>query len=313
MNWIARYVAQVKSYLPEENRDDVAEEINSLLEEKFSDRGEALGRDLNEEEVFALLREFGPPLKVASAYRDSGPLISETLFPLYMLVIRYMVVILVAIWAVSLVMYFITGERDAWPNVELSDLFDMGLFYFGAITLGFHLTDRYLTNANYLANWDPAQLPRHDAERESLFTIVLTVFFMLAWFIVLSQVNVVHSFDELMGASNNRFTTFILWLKIQVILCLPAYIWLMFRPYWSVGKRLLIIFCDLAIIVGAVICLQIDGVLFEARMAEVMPWWESSLGLATASTILITLWGVGAGWDLISNAFKIRRELKSSH
>lgn len=37
MNWLARYVTQVKCDLPLGNRDDIAAEINSLLQERQAD------------------------------------------------------------------------------------------------------------------------------------------------------------------------------------------------------------------------------------------------------------------------------------
>ena len=308
MSWIARYVAQVKSYLPAQDRDDVAAEINSLLEEKIADREEELQRDLDEQETFKLLREFGHPLRVATAYRNNGVLISSTLFPIYLLALRYLVVILVAVYAASLLAFYVTGNHDLWPGFSLGDLFDMGMFYFGAITLGFHVTDRVLQKHDWLADWNPRELPRAEAERESLFMVVFMIIMILAWFRLLSYIPIDHNLDELLGKNANRLATFILWLKIQAVLCLPAYIWLLVRPQWTSGKRLLIIASNLVVIVGGAICLSIDKISFVNAMETLFPEWESSLGIGNVSTLIISIWMFAITLDSANHLLKIWRE-----
>lgn len=310
MNWIPRYVAQVKSYLPGKDRDDVAEELTSLLEEKIADREDSLGRPLDQQETFTLLQEFGHPLKVASAYRASGPLISEALFPLYVVCIRYLVIIQVALYAVSLLAFYVSGQRDLWPHFSLVDLFNMGMFYFGAITLGFHITDRYLEKKDFLSRWNPRELPREDAERVSLFTTVTLLIIILAWFRLLSYIPVDHTLDELLGRTDNRFTTFVLWLKLQAILCVPIYVWLLLRPYWSNGKRLLIIASDLLVATGIIICLSIDSASFARQVAQRIPEWDSSVGVGTLSTVILSFWMLGVIWDIADHGVKIWRSLR---
>lgn len=307
MNWIARYVAQVKAYLPGSNRDDVAEELSSLLEERVSDQEAELGRELNQAETFTLLREFGHPLKVASAYQGFGPLISEALFPMYILVIRYLVIILVAAFAVSWIAFYISGERNLWPMMSLGDLLDIGTFYFGAITIGFHLTGRFILRKDFLANWNPAGLPKAEAQRESIFVTATVILFIVLWLRILSFIPVEHSLDELLGRNGNRFTTFVLWLKLQALICLPAYIWLLIKPYWSNGKRLIIIASDLVIIVGALICVSIGNEVFAAWIVEALPQFESAAGFARASGFILYVWILAIGWDMVSHINRIWR------
>ena len=308
MNWTARYVAQVKSYLPSKDRDDVAEEIQSLLEDKISDREEELQRNLNEQETFALLRDFGHPLKVASAYRNNGVLISEELFPIYLLVLRYLVIVLAALYAVSFFASYVNGSRDLWPGVGLGDLVDMGTFYFGAITLVFHLTDRALQKRDFLANWNPNKLPSEKAETESLFTIVVTFIVILIWFKALNLVPVEHTIDELFGNTNNRLATFVLWLKLQAIVTLPAYIWLLVRPHWTPGKRALIVIANLAVVAGGAVALSIDSAQFVNVLAETFPNANVTIERVNVSTWIIGGW---AGACLLGVVYDIRKILRT--
>ena len=98
MNWLERYVVEVKRYLPRNSRDDVGEELYSLLSEKVEEREEQLERSLNEEENLELLKELGHPLSMASAYRSGRSLVSEQLFPLYSLVIKYFLLTLLTVY-----------------------------------------------------------------------------------------------------------------------------------------------------------------------------------------------------------------------
>ena len=99
MNWLERYVVEVKRYLPRNSRDDVGEELFSLLSEKVEEREEQLDRSLNEEENLELLKELGHPLSMASAYRSGRSLVSEQLFPLYSLVIKYFLLTLLTVYS----------------------------------------------------------------------------------------------------------------------------------------------------------------------------------------------------------------------
>lgn len=310
MNWTARYVAQVKSYLPAKDRDDVAEEIRSLLEDKILDREEELQRSLNEQETFALLKDFGHPLKVATAYRNNGVLISEELFPIYLLVLRYLVITLAALFAVSFAVSYVTENNSSWPGIGLGDLVNMGVFYFGLITLGFHLTDKALQKRDFLANWNPGKLPDENAETESLFSIVITLIIVLVWLKLLTLVPVEHTLDELFGRNDNRLATFVLWLKLQATATIPVYIWLLLHPQWTTGKRVMIIIADLAVVVGGAICLTIDGAQFVNVLAETFPNWNPSIEKVTVTTWIIGGWVAAVALGIANEIRKILRNPK---
>ena len=308
MNWIGRYVAQIRLFLPESNRSDVAEEIASLLHEQVEDRERQLGRKLEQQEMLELLKSFGHPFKVAAAYRGGGSLISESLFPLYALVIRYLVIILLALYAVSVAGYYLSGREEAWLQFSIGDFPDIGLFYFALTTIGFHLADRYLQTRDWLVDWDPQRLPAENARREPLFSSAVAVFFLLAWLVILSQVPVAHSVDVLLGEGDNRLYTFVLWLKLQVLITLPVYIWLMFQPHWTTVKHLLIMIADSVVIVGALICLSIDGDAFSRVMTQIAPDFQPSISAAVLTNWILGLWILVLAWDVVTCALKIRQE-----
>jgi hypothetical protein len=98
-------------------------------------------------------------------------------------------------------------------------------------------------------------------------------------------------------------------LKLQALFCLPPYIGLLARPYWSTGRRLLIIISDLAVVAGIVICLSIDDTAFVARLTEWVPAWENFDQLAGTSAIVLYVFLAAIAWDIADHGNKIRREM----
>ena len=69
MELIDRYVYDVGRYLPRKNRADIQAELRSLLMDTLESRVKG---EPSEEDVVALLKEFGPPEKVAASYWPEG-------------------------------------------------------------------------------------------------------------------------------------------------------------------------------------------------------------------------------------------------
>ena len=133
MNWLDRYIESVKRYLPERSRDDIGDELRSVLEEKMDDAKEASGGTLEAADELRILKEFGHPLKVASSYQEQQVLISEPLFPIYKTVIKYLLLILGTVYIASIVV-----EAAGWVEDVNIGLETIGLWYFAIITLSFY-------------------------------------------------------------------------------------------------------------------------------------------------------------------------------
>ena len=146
MNWLDRYIESVKRYLPERSRDDIGDELRSVLEEKMDDAKEASGGTLEAADELRILKEFGHPLKVASSYQEQQVLISEQLFPIYKTVIKYLLLILGTVYIASIVV-----EATGWVEDVNIGLETIGLWYFAIITLSFYLMDDYLRKVDFFA------------------------------------------------------------------------------------------------------------------------------------------------------------------
>ncbi len=69
MELIDRYVYEVGRHLPRKDRSDIQVELQSTLVDTLEDRVEG---DPSQEDVVALLKEFGSPQKVAASYWPQG-------------------------------------------------------------------------------------------------------------------------------------------------------------------------------------------------------------------------------------------------
>ena len=70
MNWVERYVNAVKMALPRSLREDVGDELYTLVEQKVVAAEEQQGASLSEETLIDLLRSHGHPLVVAAGHQQ---------------------------------------------------------------------------------------------------------------------------------------------------------------------------------------------------------------------------------------------------
>lgn len=88
MNLIDRYINQVGENLPEKDREDIKAEIRSIIEDTLENRCQSENRPVDEAITVEVLRGFGSPQKMASAYLAPRYLIGPCLFPTFLMVIK---------------------------------------------------------------------------------------------------------------------------------------------------------------------------------------------------------------------------------
>jgi len=97
MNLVDRYVNEVGRRLPRKQREDVKMELRSTLEDSLEDRVDG---EPSEEDVEAVLIEFGSPEKVAASYQPSGQyLVGPDMFPFFKIVIGAVLLAVSINWA----------------------------------------------------------------------------------------------------------------------------------------------------------------------------------------------------------------------
>ncbi|MEH6947459.1 hypothetical protein V7068_10365 [Bacillus sp. JJ634] len=115
MNLIDIYIQEVTRRLPEKNREDIALELRSTIEDMLSD-------DYSEEEVKEVLEKMGNPATLASGYRDQPMhLIGPRYFDVYVTLLKMILPIAAVISLISMIAtYFMNyGGEEAVINVVL--------------------------------------------------------------------------------------------------------------------------------------------------------------------------------------------------
>jgi hypothetical protein len=82
MNLVVRYIEAIKNELPAQNREDIAKELQSTIEDELEALEGEKGR-LSNAQIAAFLEQRGHPVQVASHYWTRRSLVNEHVYPLY--------------------------------------------------------------------------------------------------------------------------------------------------------------------------------------------------------------------------------------
>ncbi len=164
MDLIERYMSAVKLLLPKEQQDDILAELSEDLRSQIEDREAGLGRELNEDEVAAIIKKRGLPIMVASSYLPPQYLIGPMWFPMYRFVLK-MVMLWVQVPVLALivapVIYFTSPNPTSALRGFVGQLPSVAITTFGIITFIFVCVERFQFGAlkKSLEDWDPRKLP----------------------------------------------------------------------------------------------------------------------------------------------------------
>ncbi|MEI4831333.1 hypothetical protein WAX78_18060 [Bacillus sp. FJAT-53711] len=145
MNLIDIYIQEVTRRLPEKNREDIALELRSTIEDMLPD-------DYSEEDVKAVLEKLGNPVTMANGYRDwPMHLIGQRYFDVYVTLLKMILPIAAVISLISVIAtYFIgySGEQAVISIVfsligkGIGSIIEVGIHVFFWLTLVFAIVER---------------------------------------------------------------------------------------------------------------------------------------------------------------------------
>lgn len=145
MNLTEIYIQEVTRRLPEKNREDIALELRSTIEDMLPD-------DYNEHDVKEVLEKLGNPAALASGYRDQPMhLIGPRYFDVYLSLLKMIIPIAAVIAVISMIAeYFIRfGGEEAVLNVVLNlmgegiwRIIEVGIHVFFWLTVVFVILER---------------------------------------------------------------------------------------------------------------------------------------------------------------------------
>lgn len=163
MELIDRYVYAVTQKLPQEQREDIAEELRGLIEDMLEEK---VGTDnISNNDVEEVLIELGNPRKLADKYRGvKRYLIGPEIFDKYLLVLKIILIVVAAANGIGFVIQTIIEPYNVleyFVEMIVSLVTEIPMA-FGWTTFGFVMADLYggLQQKDAMdKEWTPTSLP----------------------------------------------------------------------------------------------------------------------------------------------------------
>ena len=203
MELLDRYLQDVKIYLPARREDVIIDELRANMESQIEDKESELGRPLTQGEMEDLLRKMGSPVLVASRYQPQQYLIGPALFPLYLYVLRVVVLWALIVYSIVIVVVLPLTSPDH-SDIAASLLRTPGILINVAawVTLVFVAFEFFMARypekcpslAGLTDNWNPSSLPplekvnvsgRKPRSFTQAFAEVVVGFLLIAWLLLI--------------------------------------------------------------------------------------------------------------------------------
>jgi hypothetical protein len=181
MELLDRYLQAVRFWLPKAQQQDIIAELSEDLRSQIEDRETELGRPLNDAELEVILRRCGAPIVVASRYRPQAQLIGPALFPIYVFVLKVVLLwILLPVFVVIVGPAMIVPAANRWAAFfETWGTMSSALFVAAAvITLIFAVLERTQAELHLFDKWSLRSLPpapkteRQPSRTETIFELI---------------------------------------------------------------------------------------------------------------------------------------------
>lgn len=243
MELIDRYVKEVGRHLPRNKRGDIQAELRSTLVDTLEARVQ--GEPTEQDEV-ELLKEFGPPQKVAASYWPEGQyLVGPKLYPLFRMVVGITLTVFVIVQLVLLGVSVVFSQ-EVISLVSVGEIFGQlissAFTAFGIIVIVFAVLQRFDVKPETSQEWDPLHLPAVEVEDPiRRGGIVAEITFSLVVIAILlflpDKIGVVISpGTELI--LNPVIREYIPWIILAILLSIALDVVLLWRGRWETGTRL---------------------------------------------------------------------------
>lgn len=262
MKIIDLYLEEIRHRLPPRNREDILNEIHSTLMDMIEDRNPNPDQEPGEEAVKAVLKSFGSPRKVALQYGARNYLIGPRFFPLYLLILRIVLIIVAALNILGVIVALI-GQSGFDAGVFtlaaqiLGDLFSSLFAAFGIVTLSFAGIERTTPKeweVDLDKDWQPEHLLKQEnqervklAELAVNITMNLILIALINFF--LDRIGLYYLADSgwrSVPIISDAFQRYIPWITAYSILDIALNLYLIRQEYWdtisSIAKIVLNVF-----------------------------------------------------------------------
>ncbi|MDF2905806.1 MAG: hypothetical protein K0R34_1127 [Herbinix sp.] len=160
---INRYVYQVTKHLNPMNKNDIENELRTLISDMLEARTH--GNTATKEDILAVLRELGNPSELAEKYRDTSRyLISPEIFPLYLFVLKIVIGATLFGMCIATVLELITSNSHIWYSYLgnwIGEMIGSVGMAFASITILFAILEWKGVNLKeFIPGWEVEELPQ---------------------------------------------------------------------------------------------------------------------------------------------------------
>lgn len=271
MSLIDKYIAEIGKHLPRKQRADIQAEIRSTLEDMLEERKQAEG-SADDALIMALLKEYGSPREVAESYVGPRYLIGPRVFPIFELVTKIVVAVLLAVslagLGISLSKSSLAGP-EFLKTVGESALGLLGglITAFGNIVLVFAILERVLPAKEFEEEeeWNPAALASEpDPDRVKFGERIFEIFFIVLFLVLFNLYPGVIGFGFFTDGEwifispilTEAFFSYLPWINLLLLLQLAFSVYLLRQGVWNTASRIVNIILELGSIALAVMMLR---------------------------------------------------------
>jgi hypothetical protein len=249
MKYINLYLQEIERRLPTLNRADILKEIRSTLLDMIEDRKPDPNQAADEDTIKAVLSEFGSPRKVAQRYSKHNYLIGPSLFPIYLQVLKVVLIVVAALNLLGLIVA-IVNQSGIGPNMIeaianiIAGLFSSLFTAFGIVTLSFAGIERTTPDTwkvKIEQDWKPEDLLKTEDRKsvkvtEIAFEITFTMVFIVLINFFLDKIGIYYLADSGWVSTpilNENFLRYVPWLTAANILSIVLNLYLLRKGYWD--------------------------------------------------------------------------------
>ncbi len=290
MNLVDRYIYQVGRRLPKGQRADVEAELSSVFQDTIDDRYQG---DPSQDEIVALLKEFGSPEQVAASYRPSAQyLVGPQLYPTFKIVVGAVILALTIGLFVANVIGGLFGPAETNDILEqilkgVGGYFQAILSAFGSVVVVFAILQRFEVDfEDEETEWDPLDLPDvkdYDVvgRGETIAGIAFGVVFLILLNVFSDRIGLVFTFVQ-EPLLNEIVQDNLIWLNLAILLGIGLNVILLWQGRWHLVTRLAKVVIDLfwlfIIYQFALALADSKEILVEAGLVEPLPTMLSQIG-----------------------------------
>lgn len=323
MKILNSYLEELRHHLPLKNRDDVIEEIRSVLMDMIEERNPHPVTEPDEDIIKAVLMEYGPPRKVAQQYSTHQRLIGPQILPVYLQVLKIVLIVVAALNVLGVIVAILSGsaaDNGFFITIleTLGGLVSSLFTAFGIVTLSFILIERSTPQQWQIEmdeDWSPDDLAKvEDKKRikipELAVEITLGIIFILLINVYLDRIGIYYLGDAGWVSApilNENALRYIPWVTAFSVLEIALNLFLIRKGFWDVYTSTAKVFINLfkmavfvAIIVGPAI-ITIDPTAWEALSFDLTLTAQQLSG--QMNTVVDVLLGLGV-FGLVVDSIK---------